>query len=161
MNFINPLKLNIFNLFKIMLILRSQWGLIFLINKKNLYCTIQFRGLVIVRAAWNHGVGLVFSLASLRWASLTFLCLSLVELMSSWRNCDWIWYSRFLSRALSASCTRGEERRKRRKRTTKVPREITKKGTEWRRSRRDKKRAVIKGEKTEVIRLYQAQRSLQ
>ena len=35
----------------------------------------------------------------------TFLCLSLVELKSSWRNWDWIWYSRFLSRALSASCS--------------------------------------------------------
>lgn len=42
-------------------------------------------------------------------AVLTFLCLSLVELMSSCRNCDWIWYSRFLSRAPSASCKQTED----------------------------------------------------
>lgn len=44
-------------------------------------------------------------------APRTFLCLSLVELMSSCRNWDWIWYSRFLSRAASASYQGSREER--------------------------------------------------
>lgn len=52
----------------------------------------------------------IFCLSSV--ASLTFLCLSLVELMSSCRNWDWIWYSRFFSSALSASCKNVSQTRK-------------------------------------------------
>lgn len=76
---------------------------------QNMYCILE----VVFETIELHSNSVsIFGFANLDHlplVPLTFLCLSLVELMSSCRNCDWIWYSKFLSRELSASCRKREE----------------------------------------------------